>query len=49
MNDILGGNVAALLHERANGEPHGVAQTELVHQNLMIIIIIKYIILLIHF
>jgi hypothetical protein len=35
---ILGGYVAALLHERTNGEPHGVAQTELVHQNLLIII-----------
>ena len=37
-NSLLGGDVAALLHQRADGEPHGVAERELVDQHLGLVI-----------
>ena len=38
MRNLLGGNVAALLHEGADSEPHGVAEGELVDQDLGLVI-----------
>ena len=36
--DLLGRDITALLHERADGEPHGVAERELVDQHLSLVV-----------
>ena len=36
--DLLGRDITALLHERADGEPHGVTERELVDQHLRLVI-----------
>ena len=36
-HDLLGDNVAALLHETAHGEPHGVDEGELIDEHLLLV------------